>query len=291
MIKYFSVTFNNFDLYTTMNYAVDHMEVDLFKDDCRSILVSSWPHLISTDSTSNEIIIQLIFATSFTQINRTHVAITEYDKGCIKILERNTTTIRLLAGTYNSRGFADGPVGVARFGGPRELLLDARNPGKLLVTDDTNNAIRSVDIETGVVTTIIRGSGLNQPRGMAWEGDQLLVTNHYYYISQLSWSFTGNVTNKKLVGETYPGNLNGDFEVAELSYLNEIKAIQKDLFAVVDYGERRLRLIDTTGKKVLPVCFHGEIQCYDGSEFYSTPNSILVVDNAVYVFCHIQTDR
>lgn len=44
----------------------------------------------------------------------------------------------------------DGSRTEAEFGNPAGLLIDERDPTKIIVMDDMNHAIRSVDISTGV---------------------------------------------------------------------------------------------------------------------------------------------
>jgi len=56
------------------------------------------------------------------------------------------------------------------------MKVDIRNPGKLLVTDEFNNALRSVDLETGELSTVTK-SNLKNLRGLLWANQELLVAN------------------------------------------------------------------------------------------------------------------
>lgn len=59
-----------------------------------------------------------------------------------------------LAGS-GKRGFRDGALSTAQFNKPASLVLSS--PGKILVADEGNHAIRLVDTHSGVVTTLVGG--------------------------------------------------------------------------------------------------------------------------------------
>ena len=69
------------------------------------------------------------------------------------MLNRKDDSQDLLAGTCGISGFEDGPT--AKFSYSWSIEFDERNPGHLLITDYYNNALRSVDVASGTVSTVI----------------------------------------------------------------------------------------------------------------------------------------
>jgi sugar lactone lactonase YvrE len=97
--------------------------------------------------------------------------------GALLILERNGNTLRSVAvdGTITTiagngkKGYSGdgGPAKDASFDGPKELDVDAR--GNILIVDTENNAIRRIDAQTGVLSTV--ADGLDRPHGVAFSPD------------------------------------------------------------------------------------------------------------------------
>jgi DNA-binding beta-propeller fold protein YncE len=97
-------------------------------------------------------------------------------------------TIHHLAGTGEQGYSGDGgPARVARLAGPKGL---AYGGGKLYVADTESHVIRSIDLATGVITTLLgtgrRGDGpepnplqcaLSRPHGVLVDGDVLYVAD------------------------------------------------------------------------------------------------------------------
>jgi DNA-binding beta-propeller fold protein YncE len=69
----------------------------------------------------------------------------------IKILNPRTREVKTFAGTGEA-GFKDGQLDEAQFNEPAGL---ACGEGKLYVTDTNNNMVRVIDLNTGVVSTLI----------------------------------------------------------------------------------------------------------------------------------------
>ena len=259
---------------------VQHMEVDLYKND-GSILYSDVNYLKTTDGKSYKtLFLGFVFVSGFLQITNDKVVVVDNLMHCLRLIDRTSNTNRRLVGTCHGPGFADGKN--AKFYHPWDIEFDERNPGNLLVTDFSNGALRSVDVEAGTVSTIIR-SGLYIPRGLTWYKGSLLITNNHY-ISELSWNANGAVTNTKLTAGASAGYRDGAFSSAMFSNPHEIRQIGEDLFLVADYGNHKLRLIDMAKKEVMPVCFGPTDKCNFGSALLLDQIvSILKTDDAVYV--------
>jgi len=64
-------------------------------------------------------------------------------------MNRDTKSYSTLAGTCSRVGYKEGKANVGRFYYPHSVEIDMRGHGRLLITDENNNALRSVDIVTG----------------------------------------------------------------------------------------------------------------------------------------------
>jgi sugar lactone lactonase YvrE len=100
----------------------------------------------------------------------------------VRRIDMSSGVITTYAGTGEA-GYANGPAAGAKFSSPQRLQIDSR--GTVYVADAKNSAIRRIDPATHVVSTVA-GTGvggyngasgqavrmqLNQPRGIALEGD------------------------------------------------------------------------------------------------------------------------
>jgi len=258
------------------------MELDLYRDDGSTSIMFSYKYLNTTDGTTPTTLatIQSSYITGFKQVNRTHVAVAAHSQHCIKMLNRVDNNLRTLAGTCGRRGYVEGGVGTGRLYYPYGIEIDVRNPDRLLVTDYFNHALRSVDLHTGELSTVIK-SGFKFPRYIGWADNKLLVSNSHY-ISQVSRGADGSVTNIKLAGSLSRGYVDGSFNTSRFYSPSGITRVGYNMYLVADYN-KVLRLLDFNSKQVGPVCFDGETSCTISSQLPDKPLSILTVGEDVYV--------
>ncbi|HLU68909.1 MAG TPA: hypothetical protein VKZ63_21655, partial [Kofleriaceae bacterium] len=107
------------------------------------------------------------------------IALADYQGHVVRVLSPDSGTLGLLAGTFNSAGFADGSGASAKFNEPYDLVVTPS--GDLLVSDLGNHRIRRVTMD-GEVTTFagtgtpglndgpIGGAVFNAPQGLAIDG-------------------------------------------------------------------------------------------------------------------------
>jgi sugar lactone lactonase YvrE len=118
-----------------------------------------------------------------------------------------TGEVTTYAGKAGEVGSVDGAVEVARFNFPRGLTSDGR--GHLFVADTTNNTIRRIALDTGIVTTLAGKAGappdttngvgevarFNFPVGLALDGQgNLFVADAFNYAVRQVVIATGEVT-------------------------------------------------------------------------------------------------
>jgi len=257
------------------------MELDKYKND-GSLLLSTSSGLKTTDGQTTSTLVSFL-ATGFIQLNTTHVVLVDHISHCIKLLNREDNNIRVMAGSCGTSGNKEGGVGVGQLFNPGEVQIDIRNPEKLIVIDELNQALRSVDMKTGELSTVIN-TGFNQPLGLLWAGRQLLVANYDNYISRVSWSSNGIVSNTLLAGSTTSsGDVIGSFDIARFFSPYDIEEVTDNLYLVADYNNKKLKLMDMKKRIVGPVCFKGEDPCIESSLLPERPQSLSNVGGAIYV--------
>ena len=256
------------------------MELDLHRND-GSILFSNSSQIQTTNGKRTSVVSSgYHHITGFKQLNSSHIVIVDHHDHCIIMLKREDNSHALLAGTCGASGFKDGQL--AKFYYPYGVELDMRNPGHLLITDENNNALRSVDVTSGTVSTVIR-TGFKSPTGFTWYNGRLLVCNFLYYISEVTWTSDGTVTNNILTGNRNRGYRDGAFTGAQFYHPIDIRQWRVGLFLVADQNNKRLRLLDMTNKKVLPVCIGSTTNCTTSTALSFYPRSLLVSNNTIYV--------
>jgi len=122
------------------------MELDKYKND-GSLLLHTSSGLLTTDGQTTSNLVS-VGSTGFTQLNTTHVVLVDYGNHCIKLLTREDNNIKVMAGSCGTRGYKEGGVGVRQLYHPWGVQIDVRNPGKLVVSEERNHALRSVDMKT-----------------------------------------------------------------------------------------------------------------------------------------------
>eukprot|EP00898_Chlorokybus_atmophyticus_P002307 jgi/Chlat1/3077/Chrsp21S03323 len=79
------------------------------------------------------------------------------DLNCIKYIRLSDGFTRIIAGSPNQAGFADGKGSSARFNLPTQLVL-SYSGYTLYLLDVVNNAVRAIDLSSSVVRTVYRPS-------------------------------------------------------------------------------------------------------------------------------------
>jgi len=278
------ITFKESVKFLGTSSGVLHMERDLYKRD-GSILYSNREHLYTTDGKTTSVLTKIASTdiSGFKQLNSTHVVLVAKSRYCLKMLNREDNRLRDMAGTCDSRGYADGKVGTGMLLQPQSVEIDIRNPGKLLVTDSSNNSLRSVDIDSGELGSL-NVTGFNSPKGMMWLNNELLVTNDHY-VSQVRWYNDGSITNFIITGSTsYGTNSVGYFSNTRYYYPQEFAKLKENLVIIADSYSRQLKLLDFNQRLVRPVCIEPVNSCGSyGSTMDSNLYSVLKVDDKLYV--------
>ena len=255
------------------------MEFDLYRND-GSILFSDGDQLKTSNGSEVPVVTSgFNYIRGFKQLNSTHIVVVDYSDHCIIMYNREDKSKRVIAGKCGVSGYVDGVS--ARFKYPWGVEVDERNPGHLLITDLGNDALRSVGVASGTVSTVIR-TGFRYPRGLTWYNGRLLVVNSNY-ISEVTWTSDGTATNIILAGIGNNGYRDGAFTGAQFYGPSDIHQWRDGLFLIADEYNERLRLLDMTKRKVLPVCVGSTTNCTTSTFIPNNPRTLLVINDTVYV--------
>jgi hypothetical protein len=161
------------------------------------------------------------------------LGVVDYAHHVVQIFDPASGTLSPLAGTWNSKGFADGVGSSAQFATP--YACAQRSDGKLVVTDFDNHRIRLVGLD-GTVTTLAGsgsagfadGSGasakLNHPQGLAKSGDSIFLTDiDNYRVRKISGESVSTVA-----GDGNPGYKDSDDKATAQFYGLEGVAAKPD---------------------------------------------------------------
>lgn len=175
----------------------------------------------------------------------------------VRKLDLSTGLVSNVAGSTTA-GYVDGSSAEARFNQPQRMQLDSA--GNIYLADTGNSAIRRIDASSGQVTTVagtgVRGNGgtsgvatsfaLNQPRGIALDGDTTLYIadsqNHRLRKVDLS---TGMLTSLSTLGKGYAGD-GGPVSAARFYQPRGLSISPAGDLVVADTYNSLLRTVDHT---------------------------------------------
>ena len=282
--------------YISTESTVYHMEMDRHEDG--NILFSDRSSLKTTDSNETKTIVgratkhayregageaaRFSGITGFYQINSRTVVVVDQSNHCLRHIDRPTAQTQPFSGTCTKSGYADGAQ--ALFYSPHSIIPDSRDQDKLLVTDNGNNAVRHVDINTRVVSTFYKGA-LNYPLGITQDfssGDLYMTTfsavYHLNYHSKDLTLITGSPTQH--------GYRDGDFSVSLFYYPNELLLIDNmRKLLVTDYNNNRLRILDRQSNTTYSLCTgaRGHIDGDMDSCSLYWPRSLMVSGDSLFI--------
>jgi DNA-binding beta-propeller fold protein YncE len=205
--------------------------------------------------------------------------------------------------------FADGPLADARFNMPEGLVLDSSR-NALYVADSLNHAIRKIDIEDGMVSTLAgvgtkRGSSdadggatpalLNVPRNLALspDGDTLYFTDTGNFVIRALDLSSGAVSTRwGLAGQ--PGAVDGigtDARFGAGTFRpwggGLVVDPQKAVMYVADSANQTIRAVDLETDEVTTVAGQPEVAGYldgsAGSALFNKPAGIALVGRTLYI--------
>lgn len=248
---------------------VDTMALDLENDLYISgnLLILEARDIKSTNGTHTQSIASkvdgFVSLVSFTQLNNSHVVISDNGAYCLHIIDRISESVRPYVGICNSKGFANGKFSETQFSFLLHLIRGRAKTNHLIfLIDQDLNAVRYVDTNANVVGTAIESEELTGMTELTLDNeipDTLLIFSSTY-IRRVS-IFGGNDVPSEIVH-----NNTNTVDGADGSF-NEASLIEP--YAALDIGSGiylmsqqngRLRVVDTASRKVSSICKRGPIQ-------------------------------
>ncbi len=167
------------------------------------------------------------------------------DGPCLRKANLTTGVVDTFAGDCISGGDVDGGVGIARFGFLfHDLEFDARDR-ELFIADRANDKVRGVQVDDGIITTLVEG--LNGPGGMAFDAATRTLYVANTFDNQILGVDVDTAETFVVAGTGEAGNVDGDVSEATLDSPQALALVGDDLFfGGFDGDMRALNLSDNT---------------------------------------------
>jgi hypothetical protein len=164
-------------------------------------------------------------------------------------VDRETLRASTFAGNCTVRGYRDGDD--ALFNYPRGIIKDPHLDDKVIVTDSGNHAIRQIDINTRITTTLLKGS-VYSPYQIVYDA----VTDTFLISSSYAISRYDSNTNVITV-VSGGGSLDfsdGDLSQAKFYHPSNLIVLNERATLVADFGNALIRVLDFENSTVSSVC-------------------------------------
>lgn len=220
------------------------------------------------------------------QLSQDEIVVSFYCDHCLRLFNRVTNKTTTFAGQCYKEGYVDGSSN-AKFSHPSKILRDVKSPASLLVLDESNQALRQVDmlgVSPHKVTTLIKSSKMTQPSRMAQDettGDVFITSRNrvyrFVYASKVLLLVAGT-TNWK--------HIDGPFSAASFQSPRDILLIDggRKLLIAGDHSHS-LRILDLITNRTSSFCGpnkgHANGNLLECS--LTNPYSLLIMNDTLYV--------
>lgn len=221
--------------------------------------------------------------TGFYQLNKTHVLLSDSVNCCLRLVNRLTNETSSYVGNCTNRGYEDG-VGISvKFQNPQAMLLDIKNTSRLLLADEYNGAVRTVERFAPIAGTFYSSNGRHSFVGMTQSsitGDIFLTTRYSVYkLSYHNQILT--VIAGQLAG---PGFSDGPLLTAKFNYAREIILTKnRTQLLVADRRNHRLRLLDLLLNVTTSICTDRSVPDRANGCGFSDPYSLFVMKETLLI--------
>lgn len=220
----------------------------------------------------------------FVQLSPAHVVVCDTGNHCLRLIDRFSGMTTEFAGKCLTPGHRDGKY--ALFYSPNAAIIDVNNRHIIIVSDFSNNAIRTVHIYTRMVSTLLRSRivGLNvlSITQDFTSGDLFLITVTGIYKSLHYGPST--LSTELIAGGSSRGYKDGDLNQTEFHHISGMVKADNDLFLVADQNNNAIRLLDLKRQvsSTLKLC-ESQQKC---SSSFHTPRALLLTNGSLYIALH-----
>ena len=208
--------------------------------------------------------------TGFAQISEKRVVLADYHNDCLRLIHRTSHSTSVFSGRCQSGGYREGRPG--RFKNPWSTLLDKKDKKQLLVADNKNGAVRTVDVMSQAVGTFVKSASLTYIRPMTQDeksGD--LYVNAYHAIYRIKYTQRTVSLISGGVGPKY-GYRDSMLLDSLFSWPYDLTLINPSTLLVAD--DDRFRLVDMNSDKVTTL---------NVSDSLYSADSLLLTNNTLFV--------
>jgi hypothetical protein len=218
---------------------------------------------------------------NFLQWNSSSIIIADYGNACIRIADRETWRTSRFAGNCTVRGYRDGDA--ALFDYPWGIIKDPHSDDKIIVTEYYNDAIRQIDMNTGITKTLTKGH-IILPLKIEYDtsSDTFLLSSEH---AITRYDSSTNVITVVSGGRS-AGFSDGDLAQAKFYSPRNLVLLHQRVALVADTDNHVIRVLNFDNETVSSVCIPQSSGTVDGSAKVcklSKPWGLLYRDGILYV--------
>lgn len=253
--------------YMNSQLTVLHLEQDEFIPG--NLLFADSDVLKTTDGTTTSVVVgnvsvkayregvagQAFFnsISSFVQLASDKVMAVDHANNCTRLIDRNSNRTTSFVGKCHSGGYLDGPN--AKFAYPNDLIRYRNQTEIVLITDVKNNAIRVINTNTRITSTLMRDDIIRDIRSILQHG----VTDTFYITTKTAvFKYTiGDVKPSILAGAPevfYLGSSDGAFDQALFDEPAGMYLLNEMTLLVADARNNKIRVLDLENRTTSSIC-------------------------------------
>lgn len=185
--------------------------------------------------------------TSFEQLTKDIVLVTDFHNNCIRIINRSTNLTKSYAGKCGAPGKTDGSLTNARFMKPEEITM---SPAQNILYICDGTSIRELNVDHGTVSTF---------QNISYTPISLVVDNknENIYVSVTTRILQIDIRTKQriyLSKSTESGYHDGSLKTALFESIFNFIFLNPQTILAVDSKNYRLRVIDLSEEEVYSIC-------------------------------------
>lgn len=184
--------------------------------------------------------------TSFSQLNQTHLILTDIYNHCIRMVNRYNNATTTWAGECGTNGTTMGKLLEARFHLPEEVLL-SETEQKIYLAE--SQAIKIIDITLNIVSLFVELS--DAPLAITFDRRQRFI---YVATRRIVKVRIGIRASTLITTPMEKGYANGPFEISKFNGTLSAILLNDNTMITVDYGNNRLRILDFNKSTTSSIC-------------------------------------
>ena len=213
------------------------------------------------------------YISGFTQISERLVVVADTNNHCMRLIDRTTNNTSGFSGQCMSRGYQDGHPGL--FATPWSVVMDQRDKNQLLITDSSNNAVRTVDVMSRAAGTFLKSDSLRYIRGITQEEKSCdLIVTAYHAVYRITYIQRTVTLISGGTGSNSRGYRDSSLLDSLFYWPYELIFITPKTLLIADTWNNKLRLVDINSDQVTTLNVTNSL---------NLPASLLLTNHSLYV--------